>query len=96
MNYKNQKSIGEVIKEFINQYQLSDKFLELEVKKVWHEKFGKAISNRTDKLIFKKGVLIVYINSSVLKEELVIAREAIAAKLNQDLGKVVVTQVQIR
>jgi hypothetical protein len=93
---KNQKSLGDAIQEFVKHLQWTDKFLELDVKRIWKEKFGVAFSSRTEKLIFKNGELQLFLTSSPLKDEVMMAREAIAAKINQELGKEVVKKVIVR
>ena len=57
---------------------------------------GKAISSRTTKIYIKDHVLYVHLNSSVVRNELLMLREALREKLNQNAGTEVIKEIVLR
>jgi len=56
----------------------------------WEEIVGKAISSRTTKIFIKDHILHVHLSSSVVRNELLMLREALREKLNKKAGSEVV------
>ena len=62
----------------------------------WEEIVGKAISSRTTKIYIKDHILYVHLNSSVVRNELLMLREALREKLNQKAGSEVIKEIVLR
>ena len=54
---------------------------------------GSAIAKRTEDLFINKRVLHIRLNSSVLREELFIAKEKIKQMLNEEAGETVIDEI---
>ncbi|MDO9339981.1 MAG: DUF721 domain-containing protein [Bacteroidales bacterium] len=89
-------SLAEAIKDYIKEMNLNGKLSEVGVINSWEETVGKAISSRTSKIYIKDHVLFVHLNSSVVRNELLMLREAIKEKLNEKAGSEVIKDIVLR
>jgi predicted nucleic acid-binding Zn ribbon protein len=89
-------SLAEALNDYIKEMNLGTKLSEVAVINSWEEIVGKAISSRTTKIFIKDGVLHVHLNSSVVRNELLMLREAIREKLNQKAGSEVIKDIVLR
>jgi hypothetical protein len=89
-------SLAEAVNDFIKEMNLGDKLSEIGVINSWEEIVGKAISSRTTKIYIKGHVLYVHLNSSVVRNELLMLREALREKLNQKAGTEVIKEIVLR
>ena len=97
MKKSNEMSLGDAIKAFLKVNDLDEKLLEKEIYARWEELAGTTINNRTTKVTYRNGMLTVFVNSSVLRNELSMKRTALLEKVNLKLrGKVVIKEIQIR
>ncbi len=85
MKQDNTKPLGEVLKEYIKELQLSGKLNEVRLIRKWEEIIGKTIARSTNKIYIKDNILHIYIRSSIIKNELVYIKTALIAKVNQEL-----------
>jgi predicted nucleic acid-binding Zn ribbon protein len=89
-------SLAEALNDYIKEMNLGSKLSEVAVINSWEEIVGKAISSRTTKIFVKNSVLHVHLNSSVVRNELFMLREAIREKLNQKAGSEVIKDIVLR
>lgn len=89
------QSLREVIEDLINEYKIGSRLKEASIIKVWNSVTGKAISSRTTRVYIKDGILHIYLNSSVVKNELLMLREALKEQLNKRVGETVVKEIII-
>ena len=89
-------SIAEAVNDYIKEMNLGDKLSEAGVINSWEETVGKAISSRTTKIYIKDHVLYIHLNSSVVRNELLMLREVLRDKLNQKAGTEVIKEIVLR
>ncbi len=89
-------SLAEAMEDFIKEMQLAPKLRELDVINSWETIVGKAISSRTLKIYIKDKILFVQLNSSVVRNELLMLREAIREKINSRAGEEVVKEIVLK
>ncbi|MBK7710315.1 MAG: DUF721 domain-containing protein [Bacteroidales bacterium] len=89
-------SIAEAVNDYIKEMNIGDKLSEVGVLNSWEEIVGKAISSRTTKIYIRDHVLFVHLNSSVVRNELLMLREALREKLNQKAGAEVIKEIVLR
>lgn len=89
-------SLAEAVRDYIKEMNLGDKLSEVSVINSWEETVGKAISSRTTKIYIKDHVLYVHLNSSVVRNELLMLREVLREKLNQKAGSEVIKEIVLR
>jgi len=75
---------------------LEGKLNEVGVINSWEATVGKAISSRTSKIYIKDHILFVHLNSSVVRNELLMLRQAIKEKLNENAGTEVIKDIVFR
>ncbi|TAH04799.1 MAG: DUF721 domain-containing protein [Sphingobacteriales bacterium] len=93
MNRTNDKTLKEAMAQLLNVYRLKGKFDETNVIAAWQDIMGVAVANRTKEIFIKDKKLFVRIESSVIKNQLVMMRSQIIENLNQKSGTVVVTEI---
>jgi predicted nucleic acid-binding Zn ribbon protein len=89
-------SLAEALKDYINEMNLGEKLGEVGVLNSWEEIVGKAISSRTSKIYIKDHILYVHLNSSVVRNELLMLRETLKEKLNDKAGNEVIKDIILR
>jgi predicted nucleic acid-binding Zn ribbon protein len=89
-------SIAEAVNDYIKEMNLGEKLSEVGVINSWEETVGKAISSRTTKIYIKDHVLYVHLSSSVVRNELLMLREALREKLNRKAGAEAIKEIVLR
>jgi hypothetical protein len=89
-------SIAEAINDYIREMNLGDKLNEVTVINSWDEIVGKAISSRTTKIFINDHILYVHLNSSVVRNELLMLRETLKDQLNKKAGSEVIKEIVLR
>jgi predicted nucleic acid-binding Zn ribbon protein len=89
-------SLAEAIKDYVREMNLDVKLSEVGIINSWEEVVGKAISSRTSKIYIKDKVLYVHLNSSVVRNELLMLRQALKEKLNEKAGSEVIKDIVLR
>jgi predicted nucleic acid-binding Zn ribbon protein len=89
-------SLAEAVNDYIKAMNIGDKLSEAGVINSWEEIVGKAISSRTTKIYIRDHVLFVHLNSSVVRNELLMLREVLREKINQKAGVEVIKEIVLR
>lgn len=89
-------SIAEAIRDYTKAMNLDGKLGETGVINSWEEIVGRAISSRTTGIYIKDHVLYVQLNSSVVRGELIMLRQALVEKINQKAGFAVIRDIVFR
>jgi predicted nucleic acid-binding Zn ribbon protein len=89
-------SLAEAVQDFIREMNLEGKLNEVHLINSWEETVGKAISSRTSKIYIKDQVLYVHLNSSVVRNELLMLRQTLKEKLNEKAGAEVIKDIVLR
>lgn len=84
MRKANDKSLKEAIEQMLNVYKIKRRFDETAIVTLWPDLVGKSVANRTKELFIRDKKLFLRIESSVIKHELVMMREQIIQKINED------------
>ena len=93
MNRTNYKTLKEAMEQWLKVYRLKGKFDETNAVASWQEVVGAPVANRTKEIFIKDKKMFVRIESSVIKNQLVMMRSQIIESLNQRAGSVVVTEI---
>ena len=97
MRKRNSESIGEVLKQYFEENQFfKKKIAESRVVTGWPQLLGSMISSYTTNIYLRNGVLFVSLSSSVLRSELLMAKERLISKLNEHAGMHVVNDIVFR
>ncbi|WP_316816331.1 DUF721 domain-containing protein [Pedobacter nyackensis] len=93
MRKPNDITLKEGIGKLLNVYKLKGKFDETSVVALWPDLMGKAISNRTKQIYVSQKKLFLRIESSVIKNELLMVKTGIIQKINERAGVEVITDI---
>jgi predicted nucleic acid-binding Zn ribbon protein len=93
MRKPNDKSIKEAMDQLLQVYKLQQKFDETALIAAWPEMMGVAIANRTKELYIRQKKLFVRVESSVIKNELMMMRSQIIEKMNEQAGGEVIVEI---
>ena len=89
-------SIGEALKEFLNNSRLNSGIQALQIEDAWEKIMGKTIARYTDKIEIIKSTLFISSTVAPLKNELLYQKEKIIERVNEALGEKVIKEVVIR
>ncbi len=89
-------SLAEALKDYVKEMKLEGKLNEVGLISSWEEVVGRAISSRTSKVYIKDQVLYVHLSSSVVRNELLMLRQALKEKLNERAGSEVIKDIVLK
>ena len=89
-------SLAEAIQDYIKEMNLGPKLKEISILSSWDEMVGKAISSRTDKVYIRDGILYVHLKSSIVRNELMMIREGLREKLNNQVGEEIIKEIILK
>ncbi|MBQ9254597.1 MAG: DUF721 domain-containing protein [Bacteroidales bacterium] len=92
----NELPVKEVLNMFFKRYHIDYNPYEESIKQEWNSLTGNIISKFTQSIIMKKDTLYVTISSPTVKAELNMLRDAIKNRINENIGKTVVSNIIIR
>lgn len=93
---KNAQTVGDVIKEFLQNANLEGKIFEQRLLRAWPEVLGDEMASYTASLYIKNKILYVQLTSSVLRNELMMCRTRLVKSLNERVGAEVITNIIFR
>lgn len=96
MRRKRTMSIIDVLSEYKKEMKIEGRLKEVEVLNSWEEIAGRAIAARTKKIYIKDKNLIIHLTSSVVRNELLMMREVIRARVNEQAGEELVTTIILK
>ena len=89
-------SLAEAIKDYIREMKLEGKLNEINLINSWEETVGKAIASRTSRIYIKDQILFIHLSSSVVRNELMMLRQALKEKLNEKAGTEVIKDIVLK
>lgn len=97
MRKKNTETIGDVLREFFEENQfIKAKIAESRVVSGWSSLFGSTIASYTTNVYLKHNTLYVHLRSSVLRAELMMAKDKIISSLNKHAEMDIVKEIIFR
>lgn len=89
------QSLADVLTLYLRESGLEKPILETRVVQLWPQVMGDAVARLTRSVEVKNGMLIVHIQSAVLKSQLFECRFELVKKLNKAVGANVLRDVRI-
>ena len=96
MSKHNEHSIKEAIAKLLKAYKLDEKLAERRLIHSWEEVMGQMIANHTKDIFVKNKQLFVTLDSSALRNELLLAKSKIIQMLNKAAGSEVINDVILK
>ena len=90
---KNATPLKEAIDRFLKMSRIEGRLDEINVRQHWDKMMGPAIARKTTYVRLKNGVLIISLESAVLRQELGYAKAQLANNLNKSIGKTVIKNI---
>lgn len=85
-----------VIQQYLDALKMNSKLKEVSLVGNWEKFMGGTISKATKEIYIKDRVLYVYLNSSVIRNELLNIKEPLMARLNEEAGDKVIDDIVLR
>ena len=96
MKKTNTSQVGGVILQYLRETGLETPLNEHRLIQAWGTVLGPAVSRYTKELRIYNQVLFVTITSAALRNELMMRRAELTARLNAEVGAQVITQIVLR
>ncbi len=93
MRKANDKTLKEAIEQMMQVYKIKRRFDETGIISAWPELVGKSVANRTKELFISDKKLFLRIESSVIKNELMMIRSQIIEKINKEANSLLVEEI---
>jgi hypothetical protein len=90
------QNIGDVIGEYLRVMNVDGKLKEMRVIRSWYEICGKTISKATTNVTLKNRVLWVSVNSSIIRAELLMIKQGLISRINEEAGSKMIDDIVIR
>ena len=88
-----EQPLKEIIDKFLKAYAWDGKMKEMDLVAAWPELMGIAVANRTKEIRIQNKKLYLTIDSSVMREELLLGKQIIIDRLNEFAGQEIVTDI---
>ncbi len=93
MKRNNTELLGDVIRRYLRQEGLETPLNEYRLVDAWKDVVGPSITRYTTNLYIRRQVLYVHLSSSVVRQELMMAREMLVRNLNAQVGSQVIVDI---
>lgn len=94
MKKHNDQPIHDILKNMVKSGPLKSGYYDAKVKEIWKTKLGKLLTNQTEKIYLNKDVIYLKLNSSVLRQELLMGKNQLIEKFNIELDSKVVKDIK--
>ena len=91
-----EQSMKDLVELFKTKHRLKPGLDKVDVENAWMTQLGPAIKNYTNDIKFKNNILTVHLSSSTLREELSYGKEKLIKRLNESLGKELISKLILR
>ncbi|MBK8807457.1 MAG: DUF721 domain-containing protein [Bacteroidales bacterium] len=96
MRKSNTQTINEMVDSFFKHWGLDRKRKEMRIINQWDEIVGLTISRVTTNIYINKEILFLQINSSLVRNELLMIKSGLIDKINRMSGEEIIKDIVIR
>jgi predicted nucleic acid-binding Zn ribbon protein len=93
MRKANDKTLKEALEQMFSVYKIKRRYDETSVIAAWPELMGKPVANRTKQIYIYEKKLFLRIESSVVKNEVLLMSNQIIEKINEKAGSVLIESI---
>lgn len=90
------QTIGQIVEQFFKHEHLDKQVDELRASALWPQVVGQGVNRYTTSRSVANGVLTVHISSAPLRNELMLMRSSIIARINEMMGREVIHEIVFR
>lgn len=91
-----QFTIAEALQNLMGDKRINKGVTESAIKEKWEAMMGKVIAQHTTTMFLKGTELVLYFNSSIIKNEFIYNREKAVALINDEMGYNAITDIIIK
>lgn len=95
MRQTNEEPIGDILQHWLNAQGYKTTINEMRIREVWQKVVGESASEQTQKVWIDKKRLVVFVKSSILRNELIYQKSNIRVALNDFLGEDLIEEISI-
>ena len=97
MKRREAQTLGDILRRYIDDNQvLKEKIMENRVIHAWTNILVNGVAAATRKISLRNGVLHIQLNSSVIRNELLLSKQKIITHLNQEVRENIIQDLIIR
>jgi predicted nucleic acid-binding Zn ribbon protein len=96
MSEKNEHTLKQLLNQMLDKYKLSEKLDEVDLESHWEQLMGTMIYKHTIQLKVQNKKLYIQLDSPVIRQELIYGKTLIIQKVNNFVGKELITDVVFR
>ena len=90
------QNISEIISFIMKQNGLDEKLAEVRAIRSWEELLGKTVTRYTKNLYIKDKTLFVSLNSSIVRNEIMMIRDELIKRLNDKAGRIIIEKIVVK
>lgn len=90
------RPLKELLKSFLKEYPHKDKLKRGMILSIWSKAVGEQIAEKTDRIYFKDGKLIVHVKDPAWRQEIHMQRFQIMKKLNREVDDKIIKEIIVR
>lgn len=90
------ESIGDVLRLTIQESNMTGRLDECRAIELWSQLMGERMASKMSRPKVSCGVMVVYVDSAVLRQELNMRRTGIIEAINSRLGKEVIKSIRFK
>jgi hypothetical protein len=96
MRRSNIQNISDVVSELLKKFNIDHKIKEVRLINSWEEVLGKNVARVTTKIFIKNRILFVYLQSPVVRNELMMLKSGIIKALNDKAGEILIDDIVLK
>nr|WP_321452034.1 DUF721 domain-containing protein [uncultured Carboxylicivirga sp.] len=96
MKRKAVQPISDILKEYLKEQKLNQGLMQNRAVQYWERVLGPSVGRATRRIYMYQGTLYVELNSSVLRNELLMYKDRIIINLNQAIGEEIVMDLVLK
>ncbi|MFC2086358.1 DUF721 domain-containing protein [Bacteroidota bacterium] len=96
MDKKEAQPLKAVIAEYLKALRIDGKVKQVGVISSYEKVVGKTIAKATSKIYFRENILVLELNSSVIRNELYMHKQKLKDRLNEEAGENIVEDVVLK
>lgn len=91
----NEQNMGEALGQWLDRYRLRQGTDNSRVLQAWDEVMGPSVARQTSRKKVENGVLIIQLESAVVRKELLMVKGKIIAAINEHVGRSAIKDLHI-
>ena len=91
----NEQNMGEALSEWLDRYRLRQGTDNSRVLQAWDEVMGPSVARQTSRKKVENGVLVIQLDSSVVRKELLMVKAKIVVAINEHVGRSAIKDLHI-